>query len=294
MKKLVLCISFIIMVCISVKAQIKEFPLPKVPSMLTTPQSRADYLAAHYWDNYDFKNSALIDNTDVTEQGFSNFLSIMPYVTVKDEAFATLFSKAAVNRKMLEHFMKLSEKYLYEIDSPLYDEELYIVALNKLIKLSEVPTEKKERLKFQHEMVMKNRVGHKAANFTYTLKNGHRGTLHTLSADYILIYFNDPTCDACNIMKNKLAVSPVINHMIDNGKLKLLAVCVENKPAEWKTHRLPTNWIDSRDATMSITDKELYHLPELPVMYLLDRNHNIILKNANFKKLEETLSSIRR
>ena len=54
------------------------FPLPDVPGTLKAPEVRANYLALHYWDRLDFNDNSLIENRDMMEQGFSNFISIMP------------------------------------------------------------------------------------------------------------------------------------------------------------------------------------------------------------------------
>ena len=263
--------------------------LPSVPALLTEPAERADYLALHYWDHFDFKNEKMIGNADVTEQGFSNFLSIMPYVSKKNEAFAKLYDAAGENKDMLVCFMDLTAKYLYEMDSPLYDEELYIIALNQLLASSKVPEEEKERLRYALSVSMKNRVGNKATNFSFIRKDGKRGTLYTVNGDYILLYFNDPNCDGCRIMKEELSSSPVIEKAVEENKLKVLSVCVEGTKEQWQAQNLPLKWIDACDERKVITDRELYDLPSLPVMYLLDRSWRVVQKNTNIRNIEEFL-----
>ncbi|MBE6311121.1 MAG: DUF5106 domain-containing protein [Bacteroidales bacterium] len=280
----------IMMVWYVMIAQEKKFALPSVPGMLTEPTDRANYLAVHYWENFNFGDKKLIGNADVTEQGFSNFLSIMPYVTKKDEAFAKMYDGASVNSEMLVYFIDLTSKYLYEAESPLYDEELYIVALNQLLVSPNVPTEEKERLRYALATSMKNRVGHKAANFSYVMKGGKRGTLYTVKSDYILIYFNDPSCDGCKKMKEEMISSPAINKAIDDGVLKVLSVCVEGVKEQWQVQTLPIEWIDACDESMTITNRELYDLPSLPVLYLLDRSYRVVQKNTDIKKLEVFLT----
>ena len=69
------------------------FPLPDVPQSLKGPELRANYLALHYWDRYDFGNDALIGNKEISEQGFSNFISIMPFF----RKFAYVRGKELIN-----------------------------------------------------------------------------------------------------------------------------------------------------------------------------------------------------
>lgn len=39
--------------------------------MLTQPEERKVYLMAHYWDNFNFADTALVNNRDVVKQGGS-------------------------------------------------------------------------------------------------------------------------------------------------------------------------------------------------------------------------------
>ena len=68
------------------------FVLPTIPESLTTTEERADYLAMHYWDNLDV--AALDDEAfDAVQQAFADFVSILPYTTLRSEAFASLWRR---------------------------------------------------------------------------------------------------------------------------------------------------------------------------------------------------------
>lgn len=45
-----------------------QFPFPEIPTMLTQPEERKAYLMAHYWDNFNFADTALVNNRNVAEQ----------------------------------------------------------------------------------------------------------------------------------------------------------------------------------------------------------------------------------
>ena len=136
---------------------------------------------------------------------------------------------------------------------------------------------------------MKNRVGEKATNFGYVTKNGRRETLHSVKGDYILVYFNDPACDECKAMKTELEASPNVSKAVADGSLKILAVSVDGKKDEWTKESVPVKWIDACDDKNVIAGRELYDLPNLPVLYLLDRSHRVVQKNTNIAKVEEML-----
>lgn len=146
------------------------------------------------------------------------------------------------------------------------------------------------RANYLVEMENKNRVGDVATDFSFLLKEGELSTLHALKAPYILVYFNDPDCYDCKLLKNSIVESKVLTELIDEDKLKVLSVSVFGKTEEWEKQILPEKWLDACDENMSIIDDELYYLPKLPILYLMDCNHKVVLKNTNIKDIEVFLS----
>lgn len=238
MKRIIL--SIFMLLCLSgiMKAQTATFPLPEVPQMLATPTDRANYLAIHYWDRFDFKDNSLIDRPEITEQGFANFISIMPYVAEKQEAFAVFAKRMAENPKMLAHLLEVSERYLFDNFSPVYEEELYLMLVEKLLKQPQLSLVQKERLRYQQKVAMKNRTGQVATDFGFIQRNGNRMTLKEVKADYVLLYLNDPECEACQKIKSGLEASEVVAQWRKNGRMKVLSVCIEGRQRDGRICRL--------------------------------------------------------
>ena len=84
-------------------------------------------------DSFDFADTSLISRPEITEQAFVDFLGILPYTDRAQAAIDTLFRRAATGQEMLYHFIGLSDKYLYEPNSPMHDEELHILVLRALL-----------------------------------------------------------------------------------------------------------------------------------------------------------------
>lgn len=293
MKRIIL--SIFMLLCLSgiMKAQTATFPLPEVPQMLATPTDRANYLAIHYWDRFDFKDNSLIDRPEITEQGFANFISIMPYVSEKQEAFAVFAKRMAENPKMLAHLLEVSERYLFDNFSPVYEEELYLMLVEKLLKQPQLSLVQKERLRYQQKVAMKNRTGQVATDFGFIQRNGNRMTLKEVKADYVLLYLNDPECEACQKIKSGLEASEVVAQWRKNGRMKVLSVCIEGKTAGWKNLPAPSGWIDACDDNKVLLEQDLYDLRNLPAIYLLDVNKRILLKNATLQRLEQMLKQMK-
>ena len=267
------------------------FPLPSVPDSLVTAKSRANYLALHYWDNIDFNDSTIIGNEDISEQGFSNFISIMPYVTQKEVAFAEFISKISLKPDVQDYFMAVAKKYLAESQSPVFNEELYIMMLQSLLSSDMLDSARRAKYSVILNTEMKNRVGKVATDFEFMLRDGGRGRLSEINAKYILVFFSDPDCDRCNLVKAQIDASAVVRIKLLLGDLALLSVCVEGDTDAWKRIKTPDEWIDACDEKCAIYDQELYDIPGLPSFYLLDSSHRVILRDVHFQLVENFLDN---
>ena len=268
----------------------KEFRLPDVPVTLTAPEDRAAYLSLHYWDHFDFADTSLISRPEITEQVFVDFISILPHTPKAQEAVDTLFRRALADREMLYHFISLGDKYLYEPNSPMHDEELHILFLRALV--NHPGLEETDRIRPRHllEMALKNRPGDVATDFTVVCRDGRSRRLSDIKAGYVLVYFNDPDCEDCHRVKELLTLSPVVNDLLESGRLKLLSVCVEGKTPAWEKAEFPAGWIDGYDDGQRLTREQVYDLKAMPTLYLLDAEKRVILKDASFEQVEERLS----
>ena len=267
------------------------FPLPSVPDSLVTAKSRANYLALHYWDNIDFNDPTIIGNEDISEQGFSNFISIMPYVTQKEVAFAEFVSKISLKPDVQDYFMAVAKKYLAESQSPVFNEELYITMLQSLLSSDMLDSARRAKYSAILNTEMKNRVGEVATDFEFMLRDGERGRLSEINAKYILVFFSDPDCDRCNLVKAQIDASAVVRIKLLLGDLALLSVCVEGDTDAWKRIKTPDEWIDACDEKCAIYDQELYDIPGLPSFYLLDSSHRVILRDVHFQLVENFLDN---
>ena len=270
---------------------LEVFPLPSVPDSLVTTESRANYLALHYWDNIDFNDSTIIGNKDISEQGFSNFISIMPYVTQKEIAFSEFVSKISLKPDVQDYFMAVAKKYLAESQSPVFNDELYIMMLQSLLSSDMLDSARRAKYSMILDTEMKNRVGEVATDFEFMLRDGGRGRLSEINAKYILVFFSDPDCDRCNLAKAQIDASAVVRIKLLLGDLALLSVCVEGDTETWKTSKTPDEWIDACDEKCAIYDQELYDIPGLPSFYLLDSSHRVILRDVHFQLVENFLDN---
>lgn len=275
----------------------REFVMVAVPVTLTNPEERAKYLVSHYWDNFDFSDTVYTSLPQVTEQAFANYIEILPH-TDKETATASIRNVLSSAEKantvmMYVYFSDLFKKYLYDPNSPLRNEELFIPVAEYIIADSKTDETDKERMKFDLEMMHKNRIGEQATDITYTLGSGKTGTLHDIKSNYTVLLFYNPDCHACAEILSYAKSSPVFNDRLENKSLSILAFYPDKDLTIWKKHLqdVPSTWINSYDKEQIVKNKKRYDLKAIPTLYLLDKDKKVILKDANIQEIEHYLSN---
>lgn len=277
----------------------REFTLPDIPRVLTTSEDRAEYLVSHYWDNFDFTDTVLISKPEVTEQAFVDFIDLLHSVSYDKATKAfirTLDAAMNADSRMFAHFAEMSEKYLYDPNSPLRNEEYYIPVLQYIVSSPKIDEINKIRPRYQLELAMKNRPGMISADFTYTLRNGKTGKMSGIAAEYTILYFNNPDCHDCKRVRTYMANSSVINELLgDNSlpcykrRLAILSIYPDADLPIWLQADYPKSWINGYDAKQVITKEPLYDLKAIPTIYLLNKDKRVILKDVSAEVAEAWL-----
>lgn len=284
-RKFVLMLCVFCGLCAGAMAQAPAFRLPDVPDSLRTHESRANYLVMHYWDHYDFSDTTLITASGVSEQAYVNFINVLPLSTEASAAVDLFYSRASASKTVLRHFIALGDKYLYEPNSPMFNEELYVLMLQVLVDNPQIEEIDKATPRFRLEFAMKNRPGTPAEDFTVYLRDGSPLSLSSIDSEFLIVYFNDPDCMDCRLIKEKLAYSSPVRNLVKSGRMKILSVCVEGRTEAWNNASYPDGWIDACDEGKSLTVNRVYDLKAMPTIYLLDSNKDVIFKDVEFSKL---------
>ena len=264
--------------------------LPEIPAEIKEPAKRAEFLTTHFWDKFNFSDIDFLMKDQLLERCFVDFidlLSIVPDET-RDKSIDILMKKAENEPKIFSNFLILSEHYLYESGSPLFDEEKLIPFLKYALQSSVLSDTEKIRPGFLLENISVNRLGHVANDINYTLKTGETGTLHSINADHTILYFNDPECEDCAMLIRQLIASATITDLIKEGKLKIITVYLSDDIETWKKHssEVPDTWIYTRDTNQKIIIDGIYNIKLFPTMYLLDKEKKVLLKETTFDNLE--------
>lgn len=122
---------------VAVEQSADSFPFPVIPEVLTSPEDRKTYLLTHYWEQFDFADTTLVNNRDVTEQGFVNFIALLADGTTPEELTRESLANWCAGFVGKEHarqvLIQTADDYLFNPNSPFYNEGLYGMYLEALL-----------------------------------------------------------------------------------------------------------------------------------------------------------------
>lgn len=272
------------------------FPFPDIPGVLTSTEDRKDFLLTHYWDKFDFADTTLVNNRDVTEQGFVNFIALLLDGTTTKELtgkslvdWCTHFLPYPHSRQVMT---QLTDDYLYNPNSPYYNETLYGMYLETLLNVLPQTDAMRSSYQFRLELLRRNNVGDKAMDFTYYLPDGTHRTLAAtpVKNNRLLLVFYDPECESCHEVLQQMVSDKALAETIQAGKMSVLAVYTEGNDEAWRKSLpdMPQDWTVGTDRE-AVKTGALYDLKAMPSLYLLDGQKRVILKDATYETVRRTV-----
>ena len=280
--------------------QFQALPFPDVlpPAMMEDPQDRAEYMAQNMWNSLTDPlrtypcDSLLVSGvrrTDV-EQKFANWTQVLGMSSrpVAEKSVSRLYDRALACEKkdtssnVFETFASLVDKYLFDPNSPLRDEDLYGAYASRLAAYEGYTVVQKEKYARDARLCALNKVGTKAADFRFADRRGKIRTLYGVEAPYTLLFFSNPGCEACMSIINVLKEDPQISGMISSGRLKVLNIYIDEDLDAWRSYMpiYPDEWYNGFDPDFVIRNETLYNVRAIPSLYLLDSDKTVLLKDA--------------
>ena len=265
--------------------------LPAIAPAALAPEERVEWLRWHYWDNFDFADTAFLARADTLQlfEAYARYVQLLFSAPTDGAPMDSLMRRAAVSRPMLDYFAMLADRVLGDPNSPLRNDEFYIPVLRA--QLSSPWYDEYERLapEYRLSLASQNRIGQPANDFRYTLASGATGSLYGLRAEYVLLFINNPGCPMCREIREAISASPMLTELIEHGRLRVLALYPDENLDEWRAYReqIPASWINAYDDGCVLREKGLYDLSAIPSLYLLDAQKRVLVKDATDVALVE-------
>lgn len=293
--------------------QFKALPFPEIvpPAMMENPLDRAEYMAANMWNALlDPSRAYPCDSTYVSgvrredvEQKFANWTQILSSIRMPaaEKAVKRLYDKALAcetkdtSSNIFETFRDLVDKYLFDPNSPLRNEDFYGVYAAKLAGCGILSPEIRDKYARDARLCALNKVGTKAADFRFADARGRIRTLYGIQAPFTLLFFSNPGCGACMNIINILKGDPSISQMISEGVIAVLNIYIDEDLDEWRSYMpvYPEEWYNGFDPDFAIRNEILYNVRAIPSLYLLDKDKTVLLKDAPEDRMFAYLQNIR-
>ena len=276
----------------------RTFTPVDVPAEYRQPQARAAYLALHYWDRFDFADTAFVGSAaPITERALTDYFeAVFPHVPydVAAASIRNLLDRAVTNRAMYAFFTSKMEHYLFNPASPMRNDEYFIPTLQHMLATDSLDRFRKARPQAMLAEVSKNRPGTPAADIHYTTETGATGSLYTLKTDFVLIFFHNLDCGNCRELAAAIDASPVIHEMTRRGRLTILSIYPDMAADMWRQHltQFPASWTHGYDPNLEIANRHTYSLRLLPALYLVDRDRHVVMKDAALPYIEQYFAAL--
>lgn len=240
----------------------EDFPYPSVPAELTTPQERADFLVRHYWDNINFQDTTLIHKGNMMEQGFVNFIDLLPRLGKLEQIGIQHFVNQSFgkNETYDKYLRELAERYLYTASSPMRNDTLYCHLLTAINLLSCTSEAEREQNLFLITGLNKNKVGDRATDFAYSDSQGNSHLISDISTPYTLLYMYNPDCETCHEVEKELNLESSLK---DTSLITIVKVDAMARRDLWRN----------------------YYFRSFPTLYLLDKDQKVVLKDVELAKI---------
>lgn len=290
--------------------ELRQFPpAPRVPSMITSPQEINAYIVDKFWDEFLDKayrcDSSVVNGVaaDDVESALGRYVTILENYCERGLATRSMesffkkisgFQEANPSSNVFGFFEKMVEKYLYDPNSPVRDEDLYEPYVRGLSISGFVDEGLRQAYSRDAQMCSLNRVGTKATDIKFTTLGGKKRSLSGVKADYTLLFFSNPGCPACEDVIRKISASGRISDLISSGRLAVVNLYIDLEIDKWRAMAsdYPKTWISGYDQDYIIRKDLTYNVRAIPSLYILDEDKTVLMKDAPIEKVIPFLENI--
>ena len=287
-----------------------RFPMPEVPAMISDQHQAMDYVVTHYWDKFLSEDRPGVQDTSLvrgfTVDAFAEHMcqfALFLRATAPEQGLAACRSFLnRVEQMQIENpgstiWAKVTDVYsrvMEDPNSPYRNEEYCIPLIEKRAKSTLSTEAEKARAEHYLPLFCLNRLGEKAADFAFTLRNGRVMHLYDIESDYTIIFFSNPGCNNCREVMEMLQNFPGIDELIAQKRLAVANVYPDEDLGEWVKYSpiYPTNWYNGYDHLLAVNNTPLYNIRAIPSIYMLDKDKRVLIKDSPSDFLMEFLGAV--
>lgn len=284
----------------------KGLELPKVPEgKQYLPNGDEDkdyayrYYKAHYWDNFDLKESRLI-NTPIYDARITEYFEklVIPvpdsvikeadWILAQTRGTGDLFNYTLswlANFSQDSKVMGMDKVYVYLVDNYYEKGDAGWLSADLLEKHRQHANELRPNL-----------IGKVGYDISMVDTSGNPVTVSKIQSKYKLIVVWDPTCGHC--MKEIPALDSTYKaDKLKSRGVKLIGICAEQLEKPWKEFIIKNklnDWIHIHDPERKSNYKTMYNARVNPTIYLLDDKGIIRGKSIDHSNITSLIDMLER
>lgn len=268
------------------------FEYPTVPDTITSWTNRSNWLATHFWDNFDAKSKSV--GQIPLNHAFHTYIIPLQYseLPIAQKSIDNLLNRIQKNPGLLVQFAKAAQYNCYDVaTAEQIIDDVYIPFVQALLKNKKVPKIHKSRFQAQLTPLLNTRIGEKIHPFPIIAPSGTESTF-AHDGKYSLIMFADPTCVQCKTSRIQIENDSRLVPYIANEQLSLHYIVInpDELPESWQSYT--SHYSDKWHKAASPDCDEVIDLRINPSIYILDKEGRLILKNSTLQHTLATLASL--
>jgi thiol-disulfide isomerase/thioredoxin len=256
-----------------------------------------EYYRAHYFDQFDLNDPRAM-RSGLIHQKIDFYLQKLTYqvpdsqIVAMDYLLGKMDKNPEAFQYYLVHFLNESARskrmgmdaaYVHLVDT------YYAKGL-----ATWMDQEQLDKLISQAEILRPILIGKTAPDLLFYKENGEAVTIHSIKADYTVLFFWDPECGHCK--KSIPFVIDFYNKYHEQG-VELLAICTKTGSdisSCWSTmkERGMDIWMNASDQYLKNKYKVIYDVKTTPQIFILDKDKKILVKKIAGEDLDTVMQEL--
>ena len=277
---------------------LKSVQYPKAPINLPvlTPDGKRNpehfkWVQHHYWDNNDFNDPSLLRNQQWVRY-LNNYLQ--QFTELHPDSINSAIDRLLVKMPRQSAFFQFTAPYLarqFETVTWQSADRVFVHIVDRWLPIdssSFLDTQVLKRLHQKADFHRPNMTGSLAPPLNLISPDGSSFDLYSIEADLTLLVFYSPSNRQC------MQDMPAIYQRFLNARPKglvAIAVSVDGQNEDWRAFLSSQGWewMNGADPEGKNAFLKSYGVFNLPVIYLLDRDKNILQKRIRPTQLQKSL-----
>ena len=251
------------------------------------------YNKKHFFDGIDFSDSKLLRTAYLNSRLQTYFTKLVfnPDTIIKDGD--VIIERASMNDDVFRFVVEYMLNLKYETNRMGMDKVLVHVGEKYYLsgRATWVDSTRMDKIQDRIIKTLPNLVGQKSADMKVITHDNKIVNLHQINTDYTILVFWEPDCGHCRKTLPKL--HDIYTHLKWDleWSIEVMAVFTQvkefDKWVEFIEEHAMDDWINAYDPYGWSKFRDNYDIYSTPVIYILNKEKEIIAKRLDVEKIEE-------